>query len=435
MPKRPLLVLLAPPLLLAQQLAQQVAQQPAAIDPDGVPGARIIAGGGTLPAAVHARFVELAGGEHAHIVLMPGASATADDADARSKSLADWQREFPQARFAVLHTRDRATADSDAFAEPLRTASGVWFGGGDQQRLADAYLGTGVERELQALLARGGVVGGTSAGAAIQSRTMIADGNPVPVMSQGFDFVPHGIVDQHFVKRNRLPRLLAALHDHPGHFGLGVDEGTAIEVRGRELRVFGDSKALLVLAAGAGRPQRVLELVAGDHADLVSWQRAARDRAGSPWPPVPMAAPVVPHGTLVIIGGGALPDAAVDRFVAAAGGKDAKVVIVPTALGEPLRGEDPFAAVLRRKGVTDIRVVDCPRPGAVTDAALKPLADATAIWFGGGRQWHLCDAYEGTKALAAFAGVLARGGVIGGSSAGATIQGEFLVRGNPLGNL
>jgi cyanophycinase len=167
----------------------------------------------------------------------------------------------------------------------------------------------------------------------------------------------------------------------------------------------------------------------------VSWQRAARDRAAAPWPPSPMPAPIVPHGTLVIVGGGALPDAAVDRFVAAAGGKDAKVAIVPTALGEPLRGEDPFAPVLRRHGVTDIRVVDCPRPGAVTDEALKPLADATAIWFGGGRQWHLCDAYEGTQALAAFAGVLARGGVIGGSSAGATIQGAFLVRGNPLGNL
>jgi cyanophycinase len=56
------------------------------------------------------------------------------------------------------------------------------------------------------------------------------------------------------------------------------------------------------------------------------------------------------------------------------------------------------------------------------------------VWFGGGRQWRLNDAFDGTPAIAAFHSVLARGGVIGGSSAGATIQAEFLVRGNPLGN-
>ena len=118
----------------------------------------------------------------------------------------------------------------------------------------------------------------------------------------------------------------------------------------------------------------------------------------------------------------------------AAGGAKAKVVIVPSANGNDVSGELAFAQRLRKTGISDLRTFHLPHPSQVTEASLAPLADATAIWFGGGRQWRLCDAYDGTPAIAAFAAVLARGGVIGGSSAGATIQGEFLVRGNPLGN-
>jgi cyanophycinase len=98
------------------------------------------------------------------------------------------------------------------------------------------------------------------------------------------------------------------------------------------------------------------------------------------------------------------------------------------------RREEPFARLLRQRGVTDLRTLDCAAPAEVTAERLAVLTDATAIWFGGGRQWRLCDAFDGTPAIAACHAVLARGGVIGGSSAGATIQGDFLVRGNPLGN-
>src|SRR5690606_9814305 len=98
----------------------------------------------------------------------------------------------------ILHTRDRAVADTPEFTEPLRRATAVWLSGGAQSRLAEAYGGTAVEREILAVLARGGAVGGTSAGAAIQSPTMIAGGNPVPEIAQGFALLPGTIVDQHF---------------------------------------------------------------------------------------------------------------------------------------------------------------------------------------------------------------------------------------------
>lgn len=409
-------------------------QAPASVDPAGIAGTLLICGGGKQPAAVYDRFVELAGGADARIVLVPTAGgADFDASERRARYLADWP-EGRRGSYEVLHTRDRAVADSEAFTAPLRKATAVWFSGGQQSRLAEAYLGTRFEREVMALLQRGGVVGGTSAGAAILSRHMIAEGNPVPRMATGFDAVTAAVVDQHFLARDRLPRLRAALAAAPGCFGLGIDEGTAVLIHGRQLRVLGNSKVVLLLGAGAGRPERSEQLAAGEIADLVTWQRAAGQRAGAPWPPKPMATPDVPHGALVVIGGGGIPPAAADRFVALAGGKAAKVVLVPTASGADPQGDAAFAALLRQRGVTDIRVFHCEHPSQVTEARLAVLADATAVWFGGGRQWRLCDAYDGTKAVAAFQAVLQRGGVIGGSSAGATIQGEFLVRGNPLGN-
>lgn len=414
-------------------LAARLGAQAGGVDPAGIPGALLLGGGGALPDGVYARFLELAGGKAGRIVLIPTASGTVDDEAGRAAVLARWRGDHPGFEFTLLHTRDRGVADTEGFCAPLHAATGVWFGGGAQERLAAAYLGTRVEGELHALLARGGVVGGTSAGTAIQSLVMIQEGRDVPVMARGFDLVPDAIVDQHFLKRARLPRLAQALADHAGLFGLGIDEGTAVELRGRDLVVHGVSKALLVLPAGAGRPPRIAELVAGERADLVTWQRAARDRSCPPWPPAAMAAPRVPHGALVIVGGGRIPAAVSARFLELAGGATAKVVVVPSAQPGADALADPIARLCRAAGA-EVRVLDCAHPREVTAEKLAVLADATAVWFGGGRQWRLCDAFDGTPAIAAFHAVLARGGVIGGSSAGATIQGEFLVRGNPLGN-
>ena len=418
------------PRAAAQALPQKT------IDPRGVPGALVVAGGGRLPADVYARFLELAGGDDASVVLVPTASSRADTEEGRARALERWRADHPGVTFSLLHTRDRAVSDSASFCAPLQRATAVWFGGGAQQRIADAYVGTRFAREVRALLERGGVVGGSSAGAAIQSLTMIARGKDPPELSVGLDLVPSAIVDQHFLARKRLPRLLQALSERPGHFGLGVDEGTAVVVRGRELRVLGDSEALLVLAKSAGKPERVVRLRAGDRADLVTWQRAARQRAAGPWPTERMPSPVVARGAVMLGGGGRLPREVFERFVALAGGAEqARIVVAPTAMPRrPGAREDRVAAMLRRMGVTDVAVLEPRHPGEVTEAHVAMLDRATGVWFGGGRQWRTVDAFEGTPVVAAFHGVLARGGVIAGSSAGATIQGEFLVRGNPLGN-
>jgi cyanophycinase len=137
------------------------------LDPNGIRGALVICGGGSLPDAVRDRFIELAGGKESRLVVIPTASETAEatiaDPTRQERLLAPWKLKGA-AEVQLLHTRSKEKANEDAFVEPLKKATGVWFGGGDQSKIAEAYLGTAVEREIVALLTRGGVVGGTSAG-------------------------------------------------------------------------------------------------------------------------------------------------------------------------------------------------------------------------------------------------------------------------------
>src|SRR4029079_19731778 len=108
---------------------------------------------------------------------------------------------------------------------------------------------------------------------------------------------------------------------------------------------------------------------------------------------------------------------------------------LPTANPDPLPSEDSERRFLERAGAKNVRVLSARgRDKVDSPGNLREIQQARGIWFGGGRQWRFVDAYEGTKALEAFHGVLARGGVIGGSSAGATIQGELRARVSPLGN-
>lgn len=148
------------------------------------------------------------------------------------------------------------------------------------------------------------------------------------------------------------------------------------------------------------------------------------------------------RGTLVIIGGNMSDNFGVpQRFIQLAGGPGKKFVIVPTNGGN--RGQDGtpveykadvVLAPWKKRGLTNVVMLHTWDPAvADTDAFVKPLLDADAVWFDGGRQWNGVDSYAGTRALEEFRNVLNRGGVVAGSSAGATIQGEYLVRGDTKG--
>lgn len=164
-------------------------------------------------------------------------------------------------------------------------------------------------------------------------------------------------------------------------------------------------------------------------------------------PAVAAAAQAAPEygpakGTLVIIGGNMSDNFGVpQKFIQLAGGPNKKFVIVPTnggnkaADGTPIvYKEDTVLAAWKKRGLTNVVMLHTWDPKvADTDAFVKPLLDADAVWFDGGRQWNMVDSYMGTRALKEFWNVLNRGGVIAGSSAGATIQSDYLVRGDTKG--
>jgi cyanophycinase len=234
-------------------------------------GALVIVGGGALGDDVMGRFVELAGGRNARIVIIPGA----DTRDTFPDNWAGYRvfREAGVQHVTVLHTRSRQVANTTEFVQPLRNATGVWIPGGRHWRLVDAYLDTRTVRELHALLERGGVIGGTSAGASIQSSYMVrgaVEGNTImmaPGYEQGFGFLRHAAVDQHLLARDRQEDLLLVIAKHPNLLGIGLDEGTAIVVQGNRAEVIGRSYTAFYNAADKGN-EKYYFLKSGDVFDL-----------------------------------------------------------------------------------------------------------------------------------------------------------------------
>lgn len=207
-------------------------------------GSLFVVGGAMRSPRLFQRFIQLAGGPEAHIVLIPTAGE-AEDYDDSYRGLEAW-REHGARNLTVLHTRDRAVADTDAFVEPLGTADGVFFFGGRQWRLVDAYGGTKTETELRKVLERGGVIGGSSAGATILGSFLVrgdTGGNDIMMgdHQRGFGYLRGVAIDQHLLRRNRQFDMIEVIEAHPELLGIGIDENTAILVRGDRFQVHGAS--------------------------------------------------------------------------------------------------------------------------------------------------------------------------------------------------
>lgn len=205
-------------------------------------GTLVIVGGAMRDPQIFDRFLQLAGGSDAPIVVIPTAGG-APDYDSSWGGMAAFG-EAGASRITLLHTYDPEVADRGDFAAPIREARGVWFTGGRQWRIADAYLGTQVEVELRALLDRGGVIGGSSAGATIQGEYLArGDSSTNTVMmgdhEEGFAFVKGVAIDQHLLQRNRQFDLLEVIAARPDLLGIGIDEDTAIVVRADGFEVIG----------------------------------------------------------------------------------------------------------------------------------------------------------------------------------------------------
>jgi cyanophycinase len=271
---RPLLLVLL--LLLA---ACGAPRDPALAPAPAARGHLLIVGGGPRPAPIMERFVELAGGPgRARIVVLPMASGTPDGTgEEQAREL----RALGADAFHLALTREQAARPETL--RRLEGVTGVWFSGGDQNRITAAILGTPADSAIHARYRAGAVVGGTSAGAAVMSRLMITGeerrpGGPRPVEGGGSAFVtverenvetaaglgllPGAIVDQHFLRRRRQNRLVSLVLEHPTLVGVGIDESTALvvgpdgrwEVIGEGLVAVYDARGARVAPAAGALP-------------------------------------------------------------------------------------------------------------------------------------------------------------------------------------
>ncbi|BDC51679.1 cyanophycinase [Bryobacterales bacterium F-183] len=216
-------------------------------------GTLFVVGGGPLEGTgILEAFIERAGGpENARIVVVPTAGGNkAADGTVRvykeEQVVASWKKRGVR-NVRMLHTHDPKVADTEEFAAVLRDATGVWFDGGRQWNIVDSYAKTLTLREFHKVLERGGVIGGTSAGATIQGdylvRGAVAGSNivmtPEPEHEHGFAFLRRSAIDQHINTRNRWDDIIPVIQKYPNLLGLGLSEGTAVIVNGDRFEVIG----------------------------------------------------------------------------------------------------------------------------------------------------------------------------------------------------
>ncbi|MTI29918.1 cyanophycinase [Xanthovirga aplysinae] len=209
-------------------------------------GSLVIVGGNMKSKKIISRFIELAGGKDAPIVVLPTLMKDGQKKDKYAEQL----KAHGATNVTFLYTTDRELANSEEFVEPLKHAKGVFFGGGRQWRFVDNYQGTKVQKLVREVLDRGGVIGGTSAGASIQG-DYLARGDTYgneKIMGDhqvGFGYLKNVAIDQHVLARNRQFEMINLLEKHPQYLGIGIDENTAIVVIGDQFEVIGESYVLM----------------------------------------------------------------------------------------------------------------------------------------------------------------------------------------------
>jgi len=207
------------------------------------PGPLVIVGGGGTPVAVRQHFVKLAGGKAAHIAVLPQASNRED----RGQTSVKMFSELGTKVFIVELKNPKAARAR------LDEATAIWFSGGSQAALYAALEKAGIVKYIRGRHAQGLPIAGTSAGAAVMSGVMIPAMPKKPGLragntpaTPGLGLAPGLIIDQHFIARRRMNRLLSAVLDHPAHLGVGIGETTAIIVRGRRFTVMGENSVIVI---------------------------------------------------------------------------------------------------------------------------------------------------------------------------------------------
>jgi cyanophycinase len=222
-------------------------------------GKLIIVGGGNMPDSLFTFFANYCGGKDQSIVYIPTATTDEQYIKEGGHLVKFTSRGFTN--LSTIHTRDKVKADDPKNIELVRNAKGIFFGGGDQDLIAAAYGGTQLYKEFIALLERGGVIMGTSAGATIMGSLLVGgdarkDLTKSYPFQPAFSFVKNMAIDQHVLVRNRQFDLIPVIENNPNNIGVAIDESTAIIVEAGKFKVWGLSYALLYDPLDWGKQQK-----------------------------------------------------------------------------------------------------------------------------------------------------------------------------------
>jgi cyanophycinase len=217
-------------------------------------GTLLIVGGNMRDPAIASKFIELAGGPDKNFVIVPTAGGNRNaDKTVRiyneEQVVAAWKKRGLK-NVTMLHTHDPKIADTEEFVQNLRKANAVWFDGGRQWNIVDSYANTLTLKEFHKVLERGGVIGGSSAGATIQGDYLVRGAisgpdvmmAPEPEHQSAFAFLRRSAIDQHINARSRWDDLIPVIKKFPKLLGIGLSEDTAIVVKGDVFEIIGTWK-------------------------------------------------------------------------------------------------------------------------------------------------------------------------------------------------
>jgi cyanophycinase len=219
-------------------------------------GTLVIVGGGNAEGTgIMEKFIELGGGaEKGKFIIVPTAGGNRNQAGEitaynEQNIIGGWLKRGVK-NVKMLHTHDPKVADTEAFVKDLRDATAVWFNGGRQWNIVDSFANTLTYKEFHKVLERGGVIGGSSAGATIQGHYLVRGDTSGPnvMMTEepthqlAFDFLRKSAIDQHINARMRWDDLIPVIQKYPDLLGIGLSEGTAIIVTGDTFEVMGKWK-------------------------------------------------------------------------------------------------------------------------------------------------------------------------------------------------
>ncbi|MBA4148221.1 MAG: cyanophycinase [Verrucomicrobia bacterium] len=239
----------------------------------------IVVGGGKVSDEMREQLLSLSKAASPHVLIIPQASREADLAN-RAKDNAEAFRRLGAGKVTVLDLSEPPEA-----LKAIQRSDAIWMPGGLQRQLMRALDEAGVADAVRARVASGVPIGGTSAGAAIMSKVMLASsrrdadtGAQIPIISHGLGFWPEVIVDQHFTQRNRLERLKAAIEKNPTHAGVGIDEDTAVVFDGKTFRVIGDHTVTVLRVSNPGESKPIFKTVILQPGDTYDFASEASDQ-------------------------------------------------------------------------------------------------------------------------------------------------------------